>query len=1578
MRQVWLVLAGCFAQAVAVEEANCDLPESCVSCVAATLVFLTQEPHADCEAIWSLAIKDSAGANSVHHCCPSRGGVGKNAWLSEAYQNCWESIREAAMAQKGVTLCAMSLGNETHTTLESVLPEPEEAVSPDELPVCGRLPVVPVWGSIVETEGTIWSGTKQVKAWDYQLHDIPCRIGVRETWHMEQCLQGTWLVLLGASQSSVWLQQLANTLVPGAFNALRDNFVTDGVYLQLMDLILEDGKIVHKTIVFTGDKSHLNQHKGAHSQASDGAELPFVFAKLALAPAFTGKQIRITNMLAEYWDEANLGLLAIEGMKEGGWDKSNVFPVVAVGLWYAYSKGCHFPWCETRPSLAGLDTEGIVEMFLQGMRRTAGTLQRFCGPKGRAEKHGCTVMSVEYCSEYYKNPIYGHLHEAMRANFQEFTSMQVRYFDVWSFTEQVPEDCLYGHMTPASAAFMIQVLLSSICPTSDVAEQKLITFLGEACLSSQIIPSCPGMNCQGFSYVWDYALSRNCKLLGADGQVQNEESSGGSSVEKWMIEVDKKALAGGFTTTSTTTTTTAQNISQMSEKQQQKLAHKIFLSAGEIIASEAKKEMKEKESDKGHKEEVKTHGKSKEKEEYSTIFDQKKEPRHAETKSSSSSPRHVAGNVFMAMQNAINSQQDEGTSLWIVLILYLALAIAAAKYCSSCLQVSGANAYIDWLIPGVKVSPGEKSADGLIKMEDACDPVSSQTTEVTSDYALLNGHRLEEVPSADVVVSVVPGPPVPPVAPAPARPPAPRFAFGVARYLASLHVVVGHLNARGALNHSVYLCSWGYTWVPWFFMLSGFILCAAEIQNPREEGSVEYVSRRLVTIYPVYAFGLIVAALLTSQGPPPWVLVLQAWLLQAWIPVITEWGLQMQCWFLSCLVLYWAIFPYLFRMIQKMSLQQVILSMVLAVCVPVLYLLIPDLFYGKATWYENHSWGLMRNATDALVVMLKFHPLCYLHVFLLGMLLAQFRVLMGEFLQDVQDISNVTLAMDLLAPVGYLGLLLVFNWPMASPPYAKLSARIFALLPLQALVVVGLAGLKSFPVPRLATWFSSLNFLESYSYCVYVMQFICMTIWFGEEFDLSFFVFLIATATFVQLLVQTPSEKLWKLSPGQASWIVPTVVSLLLVLISMWRWKGAPDHVLPDLIEGDGYLDIHLPLQLSAEDWSITGGGAFINPSISLVDGNLVVAARLHRRSYKVSSYENGTLLEEIWFSKILLGSIFFSSRDWSALNSSGTIPGGQIPLRPWNGLRMMDSKPWVYPNMCYRERWLPENKTMLRFVVTGPEDPKVFPLTFTAASCSQQPTDCWSVRKHLASDWCSTSELNCEQCNLRWCSPSEQVQVAFNSYTPKEDGVSCHHRDVSQMFLASGVDVRHPDLVNHGRHLKCGQLDHDEKNWIPFQRDGETYVVYSLLPHLVRQLDTDGRCGQQWRSIFPKLEKMQSQQLDMAIRGSAQAIYVDVPNATRQLPRPHFLALFHAADLKVRRYAHYAYRFAPMPPFQILQVSKPLPLQMLPPTPGAPAFAFASGLVVHQDQVILTYAAGDREPRAFLMSLSRLDEFFQ
>ncbi|CAJ1357731.1 unnamed protein product [Effrenium voratum] len=209
---------------------------------------------------------------------------------------------------------------------------------------------------------------------------------------------------------------------------------------------------------------------------------------------------------------------------------------------------------------------------------------------------------------------------------------------------------------------------------------------------------------------------------------------------------------------------------------------------------------------------------------------------------------------------------------------------------------------------------------------------------------------------------------------------------------------------------------------------------------------------------------------------------------------------------------------------------------------------------------------------------------------------------------------------------------------------------------------------------------------------------------------------------------------------------------------------------------------------------------------------------------------------------------------------------------------------------------------------------------------------------------------------------------------------MNCSGRDVVQMFLSSGVNVRHPDRVNHGLHLRCGQMDHNEKNWIPFQKEGRSFIVYSLVPHLVRELvyDGNGTCGKEWRTVFPKLEDIQENRLDVALRGSAQAVYVDEPDITANLMKPHFLGLFHVADLKVRRYAHYAYRFSPEPPFAILQVSKPLPLLGLPPEVGSAPFAFASGLAVHGDQVILSYAAGDREPRAMLMSLGRLDAFFQ
>ena len=102
-------------------------------------------------------------------------------------------------------------------------------------------------GSAAPARARLEAGRQVDDAWEFQLQETPCRMGVREWSHMTSCLEGSrcrsleetllawllcvsgsWVVLIGASQSAVWTQQLANLLAPGALDALRDGFLTDG------------------------------------------------------------------------------------------------------------------------------------------------------------------------------------------------------------------------------------------------------------------------------------------------------------------------------------------------------------------------------------------------------------------------------------------------------------------------------------------------------------------------------------------------------------------------------------------------------------------------------------------------------------------------------------------------------------------------------------------------------------------------------------------------------------------------------------------------------------------------------------------------------------------------------------------------------------------------------------------------------------------------------------------------------------------------------------------------------------------------------------------------------------------------------------------------------------------------------------------------------------------------------------------------------------------------------------------------------------------------------------------------------
>jgi len=252
-----------------------------------------------------------------------------------------------------------------------------------------------------------------------------------------------------------------------------------------------------------------------------------------------------------------------------------------------------------------------------------------------------------------------------------------------------------------------------------------------------------------------------------------------------------------------------------------------------------------------------------------------------------------------------------------------------------------------------------------------------------------------------------------------------------------------------------------------------------------------------------------------------------------------------------------------------------------------------------------------------------------------------------------------------------------------------------------------------------------------------------------------------------------------------------------------------------------------------------------------------------------------------------------------------------------------------------------------MRLAVTGPEDPKVF---------------------QLSTDKTGTSE------------------VVFVSYPPKDYQEGCRKdgKAWQQMYLAKGLLPSVPDKRTTGHWLNCGSAERPEKNWIPFEWRGRLHFVYSISPHAVMKMNYDetgapAGCGRHMLSSHMPLVRMQTKHPDYVISGSGQAVYVNHPNSTPFLPKPHFLALFHVKRPSTQQYGHFAYRFADTPPFQMLQVSAQLPLRTLASTDdgGRSAFAFASGLALRDGVVAVTYTAGDRESRVMLLMLEKLDALF-
>lgn len=384
--------------------------------------------------------------------------------------------------------------------------------------------------------------------------------------------------------------------------------------------------------------------------------------------------------------------------------------------------------------------------------------------------------------------------------------------------------------------------------------------------------------------------------------------------------------------------------------------------------------------------------------------------------------------------------------------------------------------------------------------------------------------------------------------------------IGFARYLASVHIVLGHMYQANNLGTFHNFNKFGYTWVPWFFMLSGYILTFAERKRRAKSAAkatetaaviavacdvaaehvsklsathhkkhvkahtlssiVEYVNHRLETLYPVYLIGICasIATVWAVQGakelPLPSDVLLYFCLLQGWVPSILEKGLVylVQCWFLSCLLFYWFIFCYIFDFIQSLSDRWVVIVATTAsVVIPFVYQMIT---FSIANWSASHGYLGITSGVDVAVVVIKFHPLSYVHLFVLGCCLPRVR----ELILKLPNIENVV---PFACYVCYAILIAIFCTVGDEVPGYALSFRIGLVSIVQSALLIGLCNGQDL----LTRLFCHPLFKQFglYGFPQYIFQFIVYA-WYHfatqkDAVDVRYFLLLFATSVVVWTLV---------------------------------------------------------------------------------------------------------------------------------------------------------------------------------------------------------------------------------------------------------------------------------------------------------------------------------------------------------------------------------------------------------------------------------------------------------------------------
>ena len=827
--------------------------------------------------------------------------------------------------------------------------------------------------------------------------------------------------------------------------------------------------------------------------------------------------------------------------------------------------------------------------------------------------------------------------------------------------------------------------------------------------------------------------------------------------------------------------------------------------------------------------------------------------------------------------------------------------------------------------------------------------------------------------------------------------------LGIARLLASIHIVLGHLYAKGE-TANIYFFGWGFTWVPWFFMLSGYVLTHARLNSrdpAKVDGPYNHIAKRLSTIFPMYSFGVLLSMLIVVLSnlklPGYDVLIAQSYLMQSWVPLWTEHALLSHCWFLSNMVVYWAAFGLVYKSIRKLSLISTC-SILSVICVlPWFLVIVPAASNSiEADWYSEHTWGSNDSANDTWTVMLKFCPIFYAHIFVFGMLLSVLR----HRVKNIHNTGNMVVGhrrwsrrveqklllvlstvMRFGAIFGYFGLILVFTVKELQPSAYKLSARLSVLLPLQGLVLLGLSPLphlianKRLIDPLAFLFALGPTWIGEVSYCQYILQFIMYNL-FPVAFigNASFFFYLLGASMLSYKFIQEPAANAWKKflpknDKGGPVCLLPSFAigrvllipsSVLAVILIIAKSTYVPPRFGTSAVGASSGLNpsnstnaTSLPdvMRVTTEAVDLKLDWTFVDTTEEENNRQLINPSMLFRND------ENGNLE---WIRAARAHSVEEETNQGSY--------GDQVvteQLLRFKSSIALSREPFTGDlSAGFDEQGIQS----WGLVGAGPLsiiDSSLISHVGKGSAwndlCEPKPSfnreSSWLLRKQVSGP--EDPKL------VQWSDDS--WGVTFSSYPPasllsnESSREECKWTDkaVMQMFLAEeGTALASGDKA-HGTRLQCGNPTGMEKNWIAFSHDGSLYYVYSVEPHVIVQVRTkDGKCVEQYKTSSGDMKELAK--LVDAIRGSATAI---------RYSESEYLALLHTTEASTG-YSTHAYTFEAKPPFAVRRISKKIPLQ-------GGGRAFPSSLSLIHDKVLIGYGDGDKVARAFVMTRASLEEKF-